>query len=155
MDKELYLVFIDNVGTNLDEKYVYQLYFSETPEVVWGEFWNICPCSIVPNIIPDKATINTIYEIEVDYEISTVVTNSCFSMQDCIDRIISLGWIDFSEKINIGGELVKFDFGEHFCECEEKIKFLSSTLKLIWENTDDSEDAINDLIEKIGGNDEW
>ena len=34
MDKELYLAFIDNVGTNLDEKYVYQFYFSETPEVV-------------------------------------------------------------------------------------------------------------------------
>ena len=156
MDSELYLVFIDNVGTNLDDKYVYQLHFSETPEVVWGEFWNICPCSIVPTIIPDKATITQIYEVELDYEISTVVNNSCFSMQDCIDRIISLGWIDFTEKINIEGRLIKFDFGEHFVETENKMKFLDSEMHLIWEHSDDSEEAINDLINKIGGsNDEW
>lgn len=156
MDSELYLVFIDNVGTNLDDKYVYQLHFSETPEVVWGEFWNICPCSIVPTIIPDKVTISQIYEVELDYEISTVVNNSCFSMQDCIDRIISLGWIDFTEKINIEGKLIKFDFGEHFVETENKMKFLDSEMRLIWENSDDSENAINDLIDKIGGNnDEW
>lgn len=156
MDTELYLVFIDNVGTNLDDKYVYQLHFSETPEVVWGEFWNICPCSIVPTIIPDKATISQIYEVELDYEISTVVNNSCFSMQDCIDRIISLGWIDFTEKINIEGRLIKFDFGEHFVETENKMKFLDSEMHLIWEHSDDSEEAINDLINKIGGNnDEW
>ena len=156
MGSELYLVFIDNVGTNLDDKYVYQLHFSETPEVVWGEFWNICPCSIVPTIIPDKATITQIYEVELDYEISTVVNNSCFSMQDCIDRIISLGWIDFTEKINIEGRLIKFDFGEHFVETENKMKFLDSEMRMIWEHSDDSEEVINDLINKIGGNnDEW
>lgn len=156
MDKELYLVFIDNVGTNLDDKYVYQLYFSETPEVVWGEFWNICPCSIVPDIRPDLATINLVYEVELDYEISTVINNSCFSMQDCIDRIISLGWIDFSERIHIEGKLIKFDFGEHFVETENKIKFLDSEMRLLWERTDDSEEAINDLLNKIGGTEnEW
>ena len=156
MDKELYLVFIDNVGTNLDEKYVYQLYFSETPEVVWGEFWNICPCSIVPTIIPDKATITEIYEIELDYEMNTVVNNSCFSMQDCIDRIISLGWIDFSEKIVLNGKLLKFDFGEHFLETENKVRYLNGTMNKIWEHVDDSEDAINNLLDKIGGGDnEW
>lgn len=156
MDNELYLVFIDNVGTNLDDKFVYHFYFSETPEVVWGEFWNICPCSIVPTIIPDKATITKIYEVESDYEISTVVKNSCFSMQDCIDRIISLGWVDFNEKIFIKGKLIKFDFGEHFIETETKLKFMETSMSKIWEITDDSEDAINDLIDKIGGNDnEW
>ena len=156
MNKELYLVFIDNVGTNLDDKLVYQLYFSETPEVVWGEFWNVCPCGIVPNIRPDKATINFIYEIEIDYEISTITENTCFSMQDCIDGVVSLGWIDFQERIRRDGKLIKFDFGEEFSETKSKISYLDGAMNIVWENKDESEDAINDLINKIGGNgDEW
>ena len=49
-----YLVFIENVGTNLDDKFVYYFYFSQTPEVVWGDYWNVCPASIIPEIKPDK-----------------------------------------------------------------------------------------------------
>ena len=155
MDKELYLAFIDNVGTNLDEKYVYQFYFSETPEVVWGEFWNVCPCSIVPDIHPDISTINFIYEIEIDNELSTVAENSCFSMQDCIDGIISLGWVDFNENVLMDGKLIKFDFGEIFESVENKIRCLNSEMKFLWEKTDNSEEVIEELIDKLGGCDEW
>jgi hypothetical protein len=157
MNKELCLVFIDNVGTNLDDKYVYQLYFSETPEVVWGEFWNVCPCSIVPVIHPDLGTISQVYEVELDHEISIVTQNSCFSMQDCIDGIISLGWIDFSERIMLNDKLIKFDFGEHFEDTESKVQFLGSKMKFLWEKQDNSEEDIDNLIDKLGGgiNDEW
>lgn len=154
MENELYLVFIENIGENLNGKYVYHFYFSETPEVVWGEFWNVCPCNIVPNITPDKATITCIYSCEIDFNISNVVNNSCFSMQDCIDGIISLGWIDFDENVTYENRLIKFDFGEHFENVESKIKIMNSEFDLVWEHTDDSEDVINDLIEKIGGSDE-
>lgn len=156
MDKELYLVFIDDVGTNLDDKFVYHFYFSETPEVVWGEFWNVCPCCIVPTIAPDIATISCIYEIEMDNELQIVTNNSCFSMQDCIDRIVSLGWFDFSENVLINNRIVKFDFGEHYEEVTAKMNYLCCEMAKIWEVSDNSEDAINDLIDKIGGsNGEW
>ena len=152
MDKELYLAFIDNVGTNLDEKYVYQFYFSETPEVVWGEFWNVCPCSIVPTIIPDKATISVIYECEFDKELSLAINNSCFSMQDCIDQIIALGWFELNENVIYNDKTMLFKFGEYFEDTENKIKYIDSTFNKIWEQTDDSDDMIDNLIDKIGGN---
>ena len=156
MDKELYLAFIDNVGTNLDEKYVYHFYFSETPEIVWGEFWNVCPCSIVPTIVPDKATISSIYECEFNTELSLVTNNSCFSMQDCIDQIIALGWFEINDNVLFNDKTLFFSFGEHFENVENKITSANGEMVKIWEQTDDSDDMIENLIDRMGGrDDEW
>lgn len=153
---KLYLAFIENIGINLNDKYVYHFYFSDVPEVVWGEFWNVCPCSIVPFITPDKATITNIYECELEYEINLVTSNSCFSMQDCIDQIIALGWLDLHENILYDGKSMSFKFGEHFEDTENKIKQIDGSFSKIWEKTDDTESMIDNLIDKIGGgNDEW
>lgn len=144
MDKEIYLVFIENVCTNLDEKNVYHFYFSDRPEVVWGEYWNICPVSIVPSIKPDILSISRIYEIETDTVINLVTENSCFSMQDCIDQIIALGWFDtfafrFGENINN----VKAILNNIHCSLE--------TFPIVYEKQDESEEMIDNLIEKLGG----
>lgn len=149
MENKLFLVFIESVSMNLDEKHIYHLYFSKTPEVVWGEFWNVCPCSIVPNIKPDMATISEIYEVELDEKLSLVTDNSCFSMQDCIDRIISLGWFDDDEgKVCSDKKLM---FGDHF---EDVSNMLNIQMNKIWENVDSSDEMIDNLIDKIGGGDD-
>lgn len=154
MKNELYLAFIDNVGSNIDDKYVYQFYFSETPEVVWGEFWNVCPCSIIPNISPDTSTINVIYECSLDKPLNLVSENSCFSMQDCIDQIVALGWFDLNDNVIYEEKHMSFSFGEHYEYTEKKIKYMNSNFNKIWERINDSDDMINNLIDKLGDN-EW
>ena len=47
---------------------------------------------------------------------------------------------------------MSFKFGEHFNETEKKINFINGTFNKIWEQSDDSEDMIDNLIDKIGGN---
>jgi uncharacterized protein YdcH (DUF465 family) len=49
---------------------------------------------------------------------------------------------------------VNFKFGEHFEDTENKIKYIDSTFNKIWEQTDDSDDMIDNLIDRIGGQDD-
>ena len=161
MSTELYLVFIEDVGTNIDEKFVYNFYFSDRPEVVWGDYWNICPSSIVPIIKPDINSISRIYECEIDYKLNLVVDNSCFSMQDCIDQIIALGWFDLNSNIKNKDIIMSFKFGDSIDVISDKFNMLGVDLnenKIIWEHQDESEEMIDDLIDKLGGKDdgiEW
>lgn len=148
-----FLVFIADVGTNLDDKFVYYFYFSETPEVVWGDYWNVCPASIIPEVKPDLSAISKIYECHFDEPLNLVTKNSCFSMQDCIDQIIALGWFDVNSGMVFDDEktVTKFRFGEDFEYVERKIKFFNYEIKLNYEKLDDTDDMIDNLIEKLGG----
>ena len=151
-----YLVFIEDVGTNLDDKFVYHFYFSERPEVVWGDYWNICPSSIVPHIKPDINSISKIYECEMNHKLNLVTSNSCFSMQDCIDHIIALGWFDLNSGIFFENEtnIMSFKFGDDIECTEQKLRYIGTAFddsKLIWEHQDESEDMIDNLIDKLGG----
>ena len=148
-----FLVFIADVGTNLDEKFVYYFYFSETPEVVWGDYWNVCPASIIPEVKPDLSAISSIYECHFDEPLNLVTKNSCFSMQDCIDQIIALGWFDIDSKMFFENEntITKFRFGEDFEYVERKIKHFNYDLSLYYEKQDNTDEMIDNLIEKLGG----
>lgn len=152
MEKQ-YLVFIADVGTNLDENHVYNFYFSETPEVVWGDFWNVCPASIIPEVKPDLSAISTMYECHFEEALNLVTKNSCFSMQDCIDQIIALGWFDIDSKMIFDEEknIISFKFGEDFEYVERKIKFFNYTMEKKYEKVDETDEMIDNLIEKLGG----
>ena len=148
-----YLVFIVDVGTNLDDKFVYYFYFSQTPEVVWGDYWNVCPASIIPEMKPDWASISKIYECHLDKPLNLVTKNSCFSMQDCIDQIIALGWFDIDSNVIFEDEnhIGTFKFGEDYEYIERKIKSIGSSMELHYEKIDETDDMIDTLIEKLGG----
>ena len=155
-----YLVFIIDVGTNLDDKYVYHFYFSETPEVVWGDFWNVCPASIIPEVKPDLSAISRIYECYFDEPLNLVTKNSCFSMQDCIDQIIALGWFDINSGLIFDNEnrVTSFKCGEDYEYVERRINYFHYSMNLNYEKIDETDEMIDSLIEKLGGNDdglEW
>ena len=156
MVENLYLVFIKNIGISLEGKYKYEFYFSERPEVVWGDYWNVCPASVIPDIKPDINSINRIYELELYDKLNLVTENSCFSMQDCIDNIICLGWFDIDSEYYLPNEntVIKFRFGDHAENVYELLSYIGVILdgnSLIYEKTDDSEEMIDNLIDKLGG----
>lgn len=113
---ELKLVYVDKIGKNSNGVYEYDLFFSETPDVVWGENWEIqCP-SICGNIAPDPSTYNDIKRIHTNFDFFCAQQNSCFSMQDCIDGCIGLMWF-----YNNDYEAVVFNFGEDIESVNEKL----------------------------------
>ena len=121
MNKTLYFVFMELVGNNSQDLFEYDLLFSNDPDLVWAEDWNEqCPSACV-NVRPESY-VNAVYRIETNIPFGLAQRNSCFSMQDCVDGIISLAWEDISEYENYPDPYrLVFKYGEKFESVEEKL----------------------------------
>ena len=105
-----YLAFVDEIGRSIDGGYVYRLDFTYDPESVWGDYFNSVPSVIVPDLQPDINSLSSCAEITTDRRLTLAKKNGCFSMQDCIDGIISLCFTDIDDEYN--EKTLKLDFGE-------------------------------------------
>ena len=85
-----HLIFADPLGTTPDGNYIYRFLFSEEPEVVWGDKFNITPASAVHGLHPSPETISEEWRVVSPIQLLTAVESDWFSMQDCIDGIIAL-----------------------------------------------------------------
>ena len=146
-----YLAFVDYIGRTLDGKYIYRFDFTTDKETVWGEYFNVAPSAIVPNIQPDKNTLSRTAKAIFPREMVIAPKNFCFSMQDCIDGLIAL---IFSE---IDDETLKCDdvpfflnFGDDLEVVTEKLKKAKITLFDFEEVEKGDESAIDNLIESMG-----
>ena len=103
MENNLYLVFVLPINggrKNIREKYEYDLYFSETPDVVWGLDWELNnPSSISEDLLdiaPEKSTYQKVIRFESELPFKTIEEMSCYSMEYAISGINALAWIDIS-----------------------------------------------------------
>lgn len=118
----LHLVYVEKVGVNSFDLNEYDFLFSESPEVVWADDWaEQCP-SACENLRPDYSMISKRKRLATIIPFGLASTNSCFSMQDCIDGIIALAWEDISEYEEYPEPMrLVFHFGESFEEVEDKL----------------------------------
>jgi hypothetical protein len=93
--EELKIVFINKKGLNHDGNYEYELMYSRSPEMVWGEdFAEQVPSTCdIEDLLPLKDTYDLVRTGISPFNIKLAQENSCFSMQDCVDGIIALAWI--------------------------------------------------------------
>lgn len=113
------LIYVNVLGKNSDREYVYEFYFSDEPEMVWGIDWDIKPSSICNLEPPEKRNYNFIKILKTDFILNVAQKNCCFSMQDCKDGIIPIAWenIDDAEEYPEDGRFV-FKFGLDITETE-------------------------------------
>ena len=111
------LVFVKPICKNTDQTYEYDLFFSDTPDIVWGVDWEVNTPGLVSSdeIIPDASTYNKVVRIKVPFPLKTVQETYCYSMEYAIARIIALSWIDIEnmEEYPEKGRMVLY-FGDTF-----------------------------------------
>lgn len=90
----LNLIYINTLGKNSDDLFVYEFYFSEEPEMAWGIDWDIKPAVICNISTPQKMNYDVVKILKTNITLVTAQKNSCFSMQDCKDGIIPVAWED-------------------------------------------------------------
>lgn len=144
-----FLAFVDEIGRGLDGGFLYRLDFTEDTEVVWGDFFNVVPAIIIPNLQPDINSLSSQAKISSPVRFNVASKNPCFSMQDCIDGIISLCFTDIDEE-----KQLKLDFGMPMEDVEDYLKKNGIELfdKVKVEKGDESE--IDNLIDRLGENGE-
>lgn len=111
------LVFVKPICKNTDKTYEYDLFFSSTPDDVWGVDWECNTPGLVSSeeIIPEKSTYNKVVRIKTDIPLKTVQETYCYSMEYAIARIIALSWVDIEnmEEYPDKGRMVLY-FGDTF-----------------------------------------
>lgn len=150
MDNIEYLAFVDMAGTDSDGNNIYRLDFTIDPDAVWGEHFNITPAGIVPDLQPDRNSLSSTATISVPYVLELAKRNNCFSMQDCIDGIIPLGFCRIGEDGGeIDGKPFYIMFGEPIDGIIGKLSAMQISLigKREIERGDDT--AIDKIIESI------
>lgn len=118
--ENMFLAFVDYIGMESDGKRLYNFFFTNTPDVVWGSDWETIPSSACGKIPPDPSTYNVIKRLHTIIPIMTAQENSCFSMQDCVDNVIAAGWEVLESEYPEDGRLV-FQFGEKYQSVENKL----------------------------------
>ena len=88
------LVYIKPVCKNTDGTFEYDFFFSDTPEFVWGQFWDVDNPSSNGDMTPDETTYSEIYRVKTNLPLKTIQETTCYSMEYATYGIMALGWID-------------------------------------------------------------
>lgn len=91
---DLFLVYVKPLCKNINGTFEYQLFFSETPDVVWGVDWNVEVPNSIKDLTPEKSTYSEIVNIKSTFPFKTIEETSCYSMEYAINGIIALSWVD-------------------------------------------------------------
>lgn len=115
MNGKLYLVYVKPINVNIEGKYVYELLFSETPENVWGVYWDEENPSSCGDLTPEKTTYSVVKRIESEYRLTTVQEMSCLTMEHSIMGVVALSWIDINvlEEYPVNGRMT-LHFGDEY-----------------------------------------
>lgn len=150
---EEYLAFVDFIGRTIDGNFIYRFDFTFDPDTVWGEYFNITPAAIIPDLQPDKNSLSSTCKVIFPIEMEIAKKNYCFSMQDCIDRIIPLIFSEISEKT------IEYNDGPLFLMFGERIENIKNILESIniklfdFETVEKGDEStIDDLIDSIDNN---
>lgn len=145
-----YIGFIDEIGRTTDGRYLYRFDFTIDTETIWGDFFNIAPSAIVPDLQPDRNALSHTGRVVFPRELVIAKRNYCFSMQDCIDGIIPLCFCEIDENTILYDDKPFFiRFGETMDEVVKKLSSIGLELYGLEEVEKGDDTAITDLINSI------
>lgn len=147
---EDFLGFVDLIGRTIDGKYIYRFDFTTDTDVLWGEYFNVTPSGIIPDLQPDKNALSRSGKIIFPREMAIAKRNYCFSMQDCIDGIIPLIFSEIDEEtLELDEKPFYIRFGESFNEVKEKLDKVNLDFFELYEIEKGDDSAIDALINDL------
>ena len=150
-----FLGFVDEIGRTRDGGYIYRFDFTLDTETIWGEYFNVTPSAIIPDLQADINALTRQAKAIFPREMVIAKRNYCFSMQDCIDGIIPLMFSEIDDNTLLLYEQPFFlKFGTPFDEVEEKLKSIGISFFDIEEVEKGDDSAIDNLINSIGEGEE-
>ena len=88
------LVYVKLAYKNTDGTYEYDMFFSETPEFVWGPKWDVDNPVINGDLTPEESTYSYTRRVETTLPLKTAEETSCLPMEYVTYGILALAWID-------------------------------------------------------------
>ena len=121
-DMEEVLVYVKPAYKNTDGTFEYDMFFSSTPDFVWGPFWDVNNPSINGDITPEESTYSTVRRAVTTLPLKTAEETTCYSMEYATYGILALAWIDIENLTEYPEHgRMTLHFGDTFDEVEEKL----------------------------------
>lgn len=147
---EEFLGFIDLIGLTIDGNPIYRFDFTYDTETIWGDYFNVTPSAIIPDLQPDKNAISKQAKAVFPREMVIAKKNYCFSMQDCIDGIIPLMFSEIDDNtLEYDNKPFFLSFGEDFESIIQKLNAVNIEFYEIEEMENGDDSAIDALIENM------
>ena len=141
--EEEYIVFAEPIGKISGNSYIYRFLFSDNPETIWGDNFNVTPAAGIPGIQPLPQGITKEWRVVSEKKLGTAVKSSWFSMQDCLDGIISLV---YGEDENTD---IVINFGKNAYDVKEILKnngIFFQEMEFISEDNNEKEEDFEDEL---------
>ena len=150
-----YLAFIDEIGRTVDGEYIYRFDFTTDVDTVWGDYFNIAPAVIVPDLQADKNCLSKSAKVIFPREMVIAKKNYCYSMQDCIDGILPMMFSEIDDNtLEYNNRPFFISFGTEFEVIEKMLGELGLKFFEIEEVEKGDETPIDDFINSIENNED-
>lgn len=121
--KELYLIYINKVGTNHKGEHIFEFLFSNSVNYDWDESWY--ESSVVTDkndLTPDPSFIKFVGNIKTsDFDLELIQNSGVFQIYNAVEGIVALGWEKLEDDGDYPEERLVFKFGDTLKSVEEKL----------------------------------
>jgi hypothetical protein len=123
------LIYINPLNKNYKGEFTYEFLFAKSMEINFGEDWDVVPAASGNLTPPPIDEISSVGILKTnDIELDLALDSDHFSMYDCVERVIAMGWE--KESPNNEDRLV-FHFGESIESVKEKIYSRDKIIEII------------------------
>jgi hypothetical protein len=126
--KELFLIYINKIGKDYKENYLYEFIFSDTIDGIDGDDWDTFPASGRPSA-PHDHFIKKVGRLESEIKFDVIQDSDTFAVWDAIDGVIALAWENINAYDSYPEKRICFKFGEPISEVETKLYEKDLTLQ--------------------------
>lgn len=131
MEKEMYLIYINRIGTTFKGENIFEFLFSDSIDWEWDESWY--ESSVITetrDLAPDETIIKLVGTLKTDdLDLELVQEDGVRDIYNAVEGIIALGWEKLSEDREIPEVRRVFKFGETKESVDEKLYEYDLVLK--------------------------
>jgi len=131
MAKELYLIYINKIGSNFKGEHIFEFLFSDRTDIEWDESWYQSSVITEKNdLTPDPSFIKLVGGLKTaELDLELIQNSGVFQIYNAVEGIIALGWEKLNDEGDYPEERLVFKFGETQKSVEEKLYSLDLVLK--------------------------
>jgi len=121
--EEMYLIYINRIGTTFKGENVFEFLFSNSIDWEWDESWY--ESSVVTetrDLSPDESIIKLVGTLKTDeFDLELIQEDGVRNINDAVEGIIALGWEKYQEGEDFPDKRRVFKFGDTKQEVDDEL----------------------------------
>jgi len=117
---QLYLIYVNHVGKDYKNNYIYEFIFCDTAVGIDGEDWDTFPASGRPEP-PHDIFIKHVGRLESSLKLDVIQNSDTFAVWDAVDGVMALSWENINAYDSYPEHRLCFKFGETLELVEAKL----------------------------------